>query len=130
MIAADTNVVVRLLTGDEPDQSARAHALFRSNEIWIAKTVLLETEWVLRSVYRFSPEETFEALRKLAGLPNVRLEDEAAVVQAIGRAQEGMDLADSLHLASREPGTEFVSFDERFAKRARRAGIEGVSAVV
>ena len=42
MTAVDTNVVVRLLTGDDPAQEAAARALFESGPIWIAKTVLLE----------------------------------------------------------------------------------------
>ena len=53
MTAVDTNVVVRLLTGDDPKQAAAARALFRSRQIWVAKTVLLETGWVLRSLYGY-----------------------------------------------------------------------------
>jgi len=56
MIAVDTNVVVRFLVRDDPKQAARAAELIRDNQIWISKTVLLETEWVLRSLYRFSPQ--------------------------------------------------------------------------
>ena len=48
MLAVDTNLVVRLLTNDEPAQAKRAAAAFAANEIYIAKSVLLETEWVLR----------------------------------------------------------------------------------
>ena len=43
MHAIDSNVLVRFLTGDDPDQSQRALILFRDRAIWIAKTVLLET---------------------------------------------------------------------------------------
>ena len=50
MIAVDTNVVVRLLAQDDPKQAA-ARTLFAAGPIWIAKTVLLETEWELRTVY-------------------------------------------------------------------------------
>ena len=53
MIAIDSNVLVRLLVNDDPAQGARARAAFETEEIWIAKTVLLETFWVLRSVYDF-----------------------------------------------------------------------------
>ena len=53
MTAADTNVVVRLLTGDDPVQSSAARLLFESGTVWIAKTVLLEADWVLRSLYGF-----------------------------------------------------------------------------
>ncbi len=53
MIAVDTNVLVRLLTGDDPEQEAASRALFARQSIWIAKTVLLETAWVLRSLHGF-----------------------------------------------------------------------------
>lgn len=48
MLAVDTDLVVRLLTNDEPAQAKRAAAAFAANEIYIAKSVLLETEWMLR----------------------------------------------------------------------------------
>jgi len=55
MIAVDTNVLVRFLVRDDAKQAARAAALIQANEIWVCKTVLLETEWVLRSLYGFPP---------------------------------------------------------------------------
>ena len=51
MIAVDTNVLVRLLTGDDPAQTQRSVELFAQESILIPKTVLLETEWVLRYSY-------------------------------------------------------------------------------
>lgn len=50
MIAVDTNVLVRLPTGDHAQQATAARSLFAAEPIWIAKTVLLETGWVLRSL--------------------------------------------------------------------------------
>ena len=55
MIAVDTNVLVRLLTGDDPAQTRRAADLFAQESILIPKTVLLETEWVLRYRYELAP---------------------------------------------------------------------------
>jgi predicted nucleic-acid-binding protein len=82
VIAVDTNVLVRFLTRDDPKQSARAVALFGSEEIWIAKTVLLETEWVLRSLYRFKSDEVANAFHALAGLSNAHVEDAVVVARA------------------------------------------------
>ena len=45
LIAVDTNVLVRLLTGDDPAQAARAAALFAQEHVFIPKSVLLETAW-------------------------------------------------------------------------------------
>ena len=73
--ALDTNVVVRFLTGDDPGQSARARAIIGREPVFIPRTVILETEWVLRAVYDLSPARIIPALRALAGLPDVTVED-------------------------------------------------------
>jgi predicted nucleic-acid-binding protein len=129
MIAVDTNVVVRLLTGDEPTQAAAARALFAAGPIWIAKTVLLETEWVLRSLYGFEEGAIRDALTKLLGLENVHAGDESSVAAALALMAHGIDLADAMHLSSRPPGAAFVSFDRTFVRRAKRAGASGVSSI-
>jgi len=129
MIAVDTNVLVRLLTGDEPRQEAAARSLFRSEPIWIAKTVLLETGWVLRSLYGFEATAIREAFTKLLGLKNVSVEDEASVAAALALTARGIELADAMHLSSRPPGAALVSFDKSFVQRARRAGVSGISAM-
>ncbi len=126
MLAVDTNVVVRFLTHDDRVQTARADAIFLSDEVWIAKTVLLETEWVLRAMYRFTADQVAGALRDLAGMPNVRLEDPLAVARAVEWHAQGLDFADALHLASRSDAERFLTFDERFVKRAQRAGVREV----
>src|SRR4051794_35676510 len=74
MTAVDTKVVVRLLTADDPAQAANAKSLFAAESIWISKTVLLETAWVLTSLYGFRTAEVSAAFIKLLGLPNVQTE--------------------------------------------------------
>lgn len=120
MLAVDTNVVVRFLVRDEPVQSARAGALMRGNAIWLAKTVLLETEWVLRSVYGYAPSWIAAGLRQVTGLPQVDIEDEAAVAQAFEWFEAGLDFADALHLASSGKATALASFDRKLALTAKR----------
>ena len=127
MIAVDTNVVVRLLTGDDARQAARASALFRTEDIWLSKTVILETEWVLRSLYRFHGAQVSAAMLALTSLPAVRVEDPAALSRALEWTSLGMDFADALHLASRGASAKFVSFDEKLVKRAKGIGVSGVA---
>lgn len=62
MIAIDTNVLVRLLVRDDDVQARRAVALFEQNEIYVCKTVLLETEWVLRFGYELDGAAILDAL--------------------------------------------------------------------
>jgi len=130
MTAVDTNVLVRLLTGDDPKQAAAAIALFAVGPIWIAKTVLLETGWVLHSLYGFEESAIRDAFVKLLGLKNVHAEDESSVAAALALTAHGMELADAMHLSSRPPGAVFVSFDKSFVQRARRAGASGISVVL
>ena len=120
MLAVDTNVVVRFLTADDPKQSRRALELIRDTRVWIAKTVLLETEWVLRSLYGFGAEAVAGALQDLVGLPTVHVEDAQAVQRALGWFAAGLDFADALHLASCARAEAFVTFDNNFGKRASR----------
>jgi predicted nucleic acid-binding protein len=129
MRAVDTNVLVRYLTNDDPDQSARAGRLVTGEAVFVPLTVLLETEWVLRSVYGFAPGDVINALRGFAGLPTVALENPATAARALEWAERGMDFADALHLASAQPHDGFVSFDKALARAARRAGALPVTAL-
>ncbi len=127
MLAVDTNVLVRLVTRDDPDQARKAFALFERERLWIGKTVLLETEWVLRYSYQLDRETILKALRGLAGLKNVELEDPLTVARALDWFEAGLDFADALHLAASRHTGGFISFDQRLIKRAAR--LEAVDSV-
>lgn len=118
MHAVDTNVLVRLLTEDDADQTKRAVALFKKEAIFIPKTVLLETEWVLRRLYRLDRNVIVSAFRKLSGLGNVEIEQPLVLVQALQWCEDGMDFADALHLASSQNSRKFATFDEQMKKDA------------
>lgn len=118
MHAVDTNVLVRLLTGDDAAQARRATALFKKESIFIPKTVLLETEWVLRRLYRLEHATVVSSFRKLSGLGNVELEQPLVVAQALQWCKDGMDFADALHLASSHNASKFATFDAQMKKAA------------
>ena len=120
MVAVDTNVLIRLVTSDHPVQAARAVAVFRSGPVFVAKSVLLETEWVLRYSYDLDTEAILRVLRSVLGLANVSVEDPAATVTALRLCEQGLEFADALHVASSAPADRFVTFDERLVKRAAR----------
>jgi predicted nucleic acid-binding protein len=126
MLAIDTNVIVRYLTGDHPRQSARARDVIDGEAVFVSTTVLLETEWVLRSAYAFDPKQVCTALRSFAGLPRVSLEDPLLVAVALDRMEGGMDFADALHLGRAEACDGFVTFDRHFIRVARSIGAEHV----
>lgn len=129
MIAVDTNVIVRLLTADDATQTREAQLLFAAESIWIAKTVLLETAWVLRSFYKFEHAAILNGFTRLLGLENVQTEDEPSVAAALALAAHGIDFADALHVSSRPAGAALVSFDRSLVRRAQRAGAAEVTDV-
>jgi len=128
MLAVDTNIVVRYVTRDHAEQAARAKTLVDGNDVFVATTVLLETDWVLRSGYGFNRVEIVDALRAFVGLPRVTLEDPVLAFQALNWMGRGMDFADALHLAKADGCEAFVSFDRRLATVARRVGVATVRA--
>ena len=119
MWAIDTNVVVRYLTGDDPGQAARARAIVDAGNVFVGTTVLLETEWVLRSAYGLSSESVADALLAFSGLPGVSLENPALLAEALGRVRNGMDFADALHLGAAANCGGMLTFDRRFIETAR-----------
>ncbi len=121
MVAIDTNILVRLLVRDDPIQAKRAAALFEKHEIFICKTVALETEWVLRFSYALSTPVIVNALKNVLGLPQVTLEDMPTVAEALGLCEAGMDFADALHLCSNREAQSFATFDKRMKQRANKA---------
>lgn len=118
MRAIDTNVLVRFLRAEGDDQAQKARAAIVAGDVFIATTVLLETEWVLRGAYSLERVEIVEAFRGLAGLPGVVVEDPPLLARALDLATEGVDLADALHLSRAEGCTAFLSFDRRLRLKA------------
>ena len=116
MRALDTNLLVRFLTGDDPRQAARARAILGHEPVFIPRTVLLETEWVLRAVYDLPTDRIIPALRALAGLPDVSVEDAPLVARALDWAEAGLDFADALHLAAAAACQAFLTFDRRLVR--------------
>ena len=125
MNAIDTNIVVRYVTGDGFEQTSKARSLVDAEAVFVSTTVLLETEWVLRSVFRYPAPRVAEAIAAFAGLPTVSLQDPPRIVAALNAMAAGLDFADALHLAAAEDCDTFFTFDRGLAKAA--AGLAGVT---
>jgi predicted nucleic-acid-binding protein len=122
MIALDTNVVVRVLTADDPSQVGVARRVMQSGALFLSKTVLLETEWVLRYSYELGRSQVGDALRKLIRYRGMEVEDLPAVIAALAWHAEGMDLADALHLSSSRRADRLATFDLDLAAAAEALG--------
>ena len=90
---------------------------------FVSTTVLLESEWVLRSVYGFAGGEVAVALRAFSGLPGVSVENPALLSEALDLAEKGMDFADALHLGAAAGCETMLTFDRRFIETASNTSI-------
>lgn len=124
MLGIDTNVLVRFLTKDEPEQYEKARRIIRrgANDpggIYVNQLVLLETEWVLRSAYGFSKAEVATAISALLDAQELVFEDEPAIEEALFTwKKSSADFADCLIGAkNRRAGcTVTAIFDAKAAK--------------
>ena len=126
MISIDTNILVRLFTADDKAQSIKAKQLFKKEQIYITKTVILETEWVLRYAYEFPADAIAAALTKLLGQENVTIEDAHHIAESVTLLRNGMDFADALHLTCSQKHT-FFTFDKKLAARSASSGLSTVT---
>ena len=117
MRAVDTNVVVRLIIGDDPNQTRLAEAELEKG-FFLSHGVVMETEWVLRSYYRLQRDEIGGALHQLLHHANVIVPQADEVHWALDRYLAGADLPDMLHLIAAAPYGEFASFEKRLARWA------------
>jgi predicted nucleic-acid-binding protein len=124
MRAVDTNVLVRLFVNDEPKQTAAARQALAAGPTFVPKTVLLELEWVLRSLYGYASVAIASAIEDLISAPDADIEDETTVRRALGWFRQGIDFADALHLASSGHANAFITFDKAMRRRATTLGAE------
>ena len=123
MKALDTNVLARFFIDDADDvQAARqrpAAVAALSERAFVSVTVLLEFEWVMRGFYTLPRRDIVAAMRALAGITHITIEDRDAVLTALEAFEAGLDFADALHLSRSVRAAAFVTFDRRLAKRAK-----------
>lgn len=121
MIGLDTNVVVRYLMQDDPQQAERAAAfierqLLVGNPGFISLVVLTEIAWVLRSCYGIDRESLCRTIRALLETRQLWVERTDLVVRALRRyAGNTADFSDALivELARDNGCVETVSFDRK-----------------
>lgn len=108
-------MIVRHLTGDPPDQAARATAALASGEtLLLTDVVLAECVYVLESFYEVPRERVAELMRAAIASPNLKTVDEAALIRALEIYELArIDFAEA-YLAAQAETTgvgEILSFD-------------------
>lgn len=80
----DTNVLIRHLTGDPPEQARRATAfLARADELLLADLIAAEVVFVLESFYEVERERVAELVRSVIGFPTVAVVDASLLLRAL-----------------------------------------------
>lgn len=122
MIGLDTNVLVRYLTQDHPEQSAAATDLItgldEDDQGYVSVIVLVELVWVLERAYRASAEQIDGVVRGLLDAREIQIQDAEVVARALARRVPGVGLADALivEYGRRAGCTSTVTFDRRAAQ--------------
>ncbi|HOW49188.1 MAG TPA: type II toxin-antitoxin system VapC family toxin, partial [Rubrivivax sp.] len=129
MAALDTNVVVRLIVGDDPKQARAAEKLVAAQRCTVAPSVLMECEWVLRGSYGLGAEVIAACFRDLLALQNIDALDPLLTQQVLQAYEAGLDFADALHASQRREGERFATFDRRLVRDAPKAGMGDVALV-
>ncbi|GAG00983.1 unnamed protein product [marine sediment metagenome] len=102
MKALDTNVLVRFLVKDDQQQSKAVYRKFKQTEVdkevlFIPALVVLETVWVLESVYEVTRQEILDSLGLLLLMPILEFEAQSAIRSFVASARENKtDLSDLL----------------------------------
>ncbi len=119
MRAVDTNVLIRLLTRDDPKQVA-ASERFVAKGAWVSLLVLAEAVWVLAGVYELRAAEIALAVEMLLGHKDLTLQDAAVVSAALDRFRQRPSLGFSdclvLEMARKAGHLPLGTFDRELAK--------------
>ena len=124
MIGLDTNVLVRYLTQDDPEQSERANKLI---ETWCSKdepgrvslVVLCELVRVLRGAYGYEKHLLIRALQQILSTTELEVESQQVARSALSAFRRGgADFADYvIVVANHVSGCEATySFDQKLGK--------------
>ena len=132
MIGLDTNVVLRLLLGDDSAQTMRAAKFIQQakrleTKVIITLAVVLELEWVLRSSAKMNKAEVLSIFNLLLDSYDIEIDSEKVLEQALHIYENAAsDFAECLFLAQyqRMGCNTMLTFD---AKAARMTGVELVA---
>jgi predicted nucleic-acid-binding protein len=124
MKALDTNVLVRFLVKDDEHQSKIVYKLFKQAEVdkfdyCVSLLVVLETIWVLDSVYEIPRTKILDSVNEILLMPILKFEAQATIQHFIFLARENkIDLSDVLiACAAKISGCERVlTFDKKASK--------------
>ena len=121
MRAIDTNVLVRLITGDDTRQVAAAES-FVEKGAWVSLVALAEAMWVLAKVYEFRAAKIAGVVEMLLNHKDLTLQDSEVVAAALEvfRKRPALGFSDCLliELARKVGHLPLGTFDRELSKVA------------
>jgi predicted nucleic-acid-binding protein len=126
MLAADTNVVVRLIVSDDLSQQRAVHrrlekVLSAGDSVVLSAVVLAELAWVLASVYEYGRPQIAAAVRAVVGTPPFVVPQRAEVLRALDSYEAlAADFSDYLilELSHAEGASTLLTFDRKLLRHA------------
>lgn len=130
MIGLDTNVLVRYLVQDDPEQARRAadviDGLTQDQQGYVSLVTLVELYWVLRAAYAVGRAAALDTIDQLLGAAELVVDRAEVAVIGVHSARRGADFADAViaELGRRAGCAETITFD---CAAARLAGMRLVT---
>jgi uncharacterized protein len=122
-LVCDTNILLRLLTGDSPRAATRCRRLIEQAvagevELVVSTVCIAEVLWTLKSFYGDTHENLQSTLQSLLNTPGLVFERPAVLQDAAGRfKRKGVHFIDAYHAAlAAAEGVPICSFDRDFDK--------------
>jgi predicted nucleic-acid-binding protein len=123
MKALDTNALIRFLVRDDERQAEAVYRIFKQAEsdneaLFVPLLVVLDTIWVLESVYKIKRKEILDCINELLLMPILAFEAQSTIISFISSAMETkIDLSDLLiaHSANLSGCECVLTFDKRAA---------------
>jgi uncharacterized protein len=119
MISLDTNIILRFMLDDVPDQTDKASKLIESQKVYVTDVVLVETVYVLEKVYELSRKDISELVIDFLNFSNV-VHNPRFLLDSIVlyRNHSSLSMVDCYACEeARSYGNELVTYDKRLVNK-------------
>jgi predicted nucleic-acid-binding protein len=119
MISLDTNVVLRFLLSDVPEQTDKATSLIESQTVYVTDVIIVEAIYVLEKVYQLSRSDICELINGFLGFSNV-VHNPRFLIETIDlyKGHPSLSIVDCYACQeARAYGNELITFDKRLVNQ-------------
>jgi predicted nucleic acid-binding protein len=119
MTSLDTNIVLRFLLGDIPDQTDRATKLIENRKVYVTDVVLIEVVYVLEKVYELPRKDICDLVLDFLNFSNVAHNPRFLLdIIALYKNHPSLSMVDCYACEeARSYGNELVTYDKRLVNQ-------------